>query len=55
LPVRVSKTAAAGSGVLGLSDSALLIALLAVAALFAAGLLTRGLARDAGTRWHAGR
>jgi hypothetical protein len=44
----------AGPGVLGLSDSAFLFALLALAALLFTGLLTRGLAKASGTRWHAG-
>ena len=49
-----SQASAGGAGVLGLSDSAFLFALLALAALLATGLLTRGLARTRGTRWHAG-
>ncbi|HWX96585.1 MAG TPA: hypothetical protein VNZ01_07000 [Solirubrobacteraceae bacterium] len=49
-----TRASAAGSGVLGLSDSAFLAALLAFAALLFTGLLTRGLARASWTRWHAG-
>jgi hypothetical protein len=49
-----SRTSAGGAGVLGLSDSAFLFALLALAALLFTGLLTRGLTRASGTRWHAG-
>jgi hypothetical protein len=49
-----SQTSAGGAGVLGLSDSAFLFALLALAALLFTGLLTRGLTRASGTRWHAG-
>ncbi|HEV2922622.1 MAG TPA: hypothetical protein VGW98_01195 [Solirubrobacteraceae bacterium] len=49
-----SQTSAGGAGVLGLSDSAFLLALLALAALLFTGLLTRGLTRASGTRWHAG-
>jgi hypothetical protein len=49
-----SQTSARGVGVLGLSDSAFLFALLALAALLFTGLLTRGLAKASGTRRHAG-
>jgi hypothetical protein len=49
-----SQTSAGGAGVLGLSDSAFLFTLLALAALLFTGLLTRGLTRASGTRWHAG-
>lgn len=52
--LRASQTSAGGSGVLGLSDSAFLFVLLALAALLFTGLLTRGLTRASGTRWHAG-
>ena len=48
-----SQTSAGGAGVLGLSDSAFLFALLALAALLFTGLLTRGLTRASGTGWHA--
>jgi hypothetical protein len=50
----VTRASTAGSGVLGLSNSVFLLALLALAALFFTGLLTRGLAKASGTRWHAG-
>jgi hypothetical protein len=40
--------------VLGLSDSAFLVALLVFAALMFTGLLTRGLAKASWTRRHAG-
>jgi hypothetical protein len=40
--------------VLGLSDSAFLVALLALAALMFTGLVTRGLAKASSTRRHAG-
>jgi hypothetical protein len=49
-----SQTAAGGSGVFGLSYSALLFGLLAFAGLLFAGVFARGLARASGTRWHAG-
>jgi hypothetical protein len=50
-----SQTSAGGAGILGLSDSVFLFALLALAALLFTGLLTRGLAKASGARWHAGR
>jgi len=54
-PRLVASEASAGdAGILGLSDSAFLFALLALAALLFTGLLTRGLAKASGTRWHAG-
>jgi hypothetical protein len=49
-----SRASVGGAGVLGLSDSAFLFALLALAALFFTGLLTRGLAKASGTPRHAG-
>jgi hypothetical protein len=50
----VSRTSAGDAGVFGLSDSVFLFALLALAALLFTGLLTRGLTKASGTRWHAG-
>jgi hypothetical protein len=49
-----SRASVGGAGVLGLSDSAFLFALLALAGLVFTGLLTRGLAKASGTRRHAG-
>jgi hypothetical protein len=49
-----SRASVEGAGVLGLSDSVFLFALLGLAALYFTGLLTRGLAKASGTRWHAG-
>jgi hypothetical protein len=49
-----SQSAAADSGALGLSGSDYLLVLLALAALFFTGLLTRGLTRAGGPRGHAG-
>jgi hypothetical protein len=50
----ISRASAGGSGVLGLSDTAFLVVLLALGALVFTGLLTRGLAKMGGTRGHAG-
>jgi hypothetical protein len=50
----ISRASAGGSGVLGLSNTAFLVVLLALGALVFTGLLTRGLAKPSGTRWHAG-
>jgi hypothetical protein len=49
-----SRASVGGAGILGLSDSAFLFALLALAALCFTGLLSRGLAKASGTRRHAG-
>jgi hypothetical protein len=51
--VGASQASAGGNGPLGLSDSAFLFALLALTALVFTGLLTRGLTKASGTRWHA--
>jgi hypothetical protein len=53
-PAALTRASAGGSGVLGLSDSAFLVALLVLAALMFTGLLTRGLAKASWTRRHAG-
>jgi hypothetical protein len=50
----ISRASAGGSGVLGLSNTAFLVVLLALGALVFTGLLTRGLAKPGGTRGHAG-
>ena len=50
----VTRASAGSSGPLGLSDTAFLVALMALAALLFTGLLTRGLAKASSTRWHAG-
>jgi hypothetical protein len=50
----VTRASTGGSGVLGLSNTAFLVILLALGALVFTGLLTRGLAKPSGTRWHAG-
>lgn len=50
----ISRASTGGSGVLGLSDTAFLLVLLALGALVFCGLLTRGLAKPSGTRGHAG-
>jgi hypothetical protein len=50
----ISRASTGGSGVLGLSNTAFLVLLLALGALVFTGLLTRGLAKPSGTRWHAG-
>ncbi|HEV7586382.1 MAG TPA: hypothetical protein VGO14_11445 [Solirubrobacteraceae bacterium] len=50
----ISRASSGGSGVLGLSDTAFLVVLLALGALVFTGLLTRGLAKQSGTRGHAG-
>jgi hypothetical protein len=50
----ISRASTGGSGVLGLSNAAFLIVLLALGALLFTGLLTRGLAKASGARRHAG-
>lgn len=50
----ISRASAGSSGVLGLSDTAFLVVLLALGALVFTGLLTRGLAKPSGMRGHAG-
>jgi hypothetical protein len=50
----ISRASAGGSGVLGLSNTAFLVVLLALGALVFTGLLTRGLAKPSGTSGHAG-
>jgi hypothetical protein len=52
--VGASQASSSGTGVLGLSDSVFLFALLALTALLFTGLLTRGLTKASGTRGHAG-
>jgi hypothetical protein len=54
VPTGATRLSSAGSGILGLSGSDLLLVLLALAGLLFAGALTRGLAQGDGTRRHAG-